>query len=35
MEWPNIEPEECQKLIGSMPRRLDAVIKAKGGYPKY
>ena len=35
MEWPKIEPQECQKLIESMPRRLDAVIKAKGGHTKY
>ena len=31
MEWPKIESEECQKLIESIPRRVDAVIKAKGG----
>ena len=35
VEWSKIEPEECQKLIESMPRRLDAVIKAKGGHTKY
>jgi transposase len=33
--WSNIEPEVCQNLIGSMPRRLEAVIKAKGGHTKY
>jgi hypothetical protein len=27
--------EECQKLIESMPRRIQAVLKAKGGYTKY
>ena len=27
--------EECQKLIESMPRRVQAVLKAKGGYTKY
>ena len=27
--WPKIEPEECQKLIKSMPRRLEVIIKAK------
>jgi len=25
----------CQKLIESMPRRIEAVIEAKGGYTKY
>jgi transposase len=34
-EWNNIPPEVCQNLIESMPRRLEAVIKAKGGHTKY
>lgn len=34
-EWEEIEPEECQRLIESMPRRLEAVIRAKGGHTKY
>ena len=34
-EWENIKPEVCQGLIESMPRRVAAVIKAKGGYTKY
>lgn len=34
-EWDEIRKEECQKLIESMPRRLEAVIKAKGGHTKY
>jgi transposase len=34
-EWGEIEPEVCQKLIESMPRRIGAVIKAKGGHTKY
>ena len=33
--WRNIPPEVCQNLIESMPRRLEAVIKAKGGHTKY
>jgi hypothetical protein len=33
--WNDIEPEVCQRLIESMPRRLEAVIKAKGGHTKY
>lgn len=35
VEWGMIEAEECQRLIESMPRRLEAVIKAKGGHTKY
>jgi hypothetical protein len=34
-EWDKIEPEVCQNLIESMPRRVEAVYKAKGGYTKY
>jgi transposase len=34
-EWNKIPAEVCQKLIESMPRRIEAVIKAKGGYTKY
>ena len=33
--WEDIPKEECQKLIESMPRRLAAVVRAKGGYTKY
>lgn len=33
--WGKIEPEVCQELIESMPRRIGAVIKAKGGHTKY
>ena len=35
VEWGNISVEECQKWIESMPRRIWAVIKAKGGHTKY
>ena len=35
VEWDKIEPEVCQNLIESMPRRVAAVIKAKGGHTKY
>jgi hypothetical protein len=35
VEWNKIPPEVCQNLIESMPRRIEAVIKAKGGYTKY
>ena len=34
-EWEAIKPEVCQNLIESMPRRIEAVIKAKGGHTKY
>ena len=33
--WDKIAKEECQKLIESMPNRVKAVYKAKGGYTKY
>jgi hypothetical protein len=33
--WDAIPAEVCQNLIESMPRRLEAVIKAKGGHTKY
>jgi DDE superfamily endonuclease len=34
-EWNNIGAEVCHNLIESMPRRVAAVLKAKGGYTKY
>ena len=34
-EWNKIPSEVCQNLIESMPRRLEAVIRAKGGHTKY
>ena len=34
-EWAKIEPSVCQGLIESMPRRIEAVLKAKGGHTKY
>ena len=35
VEWEKIGADVCQNLIESMPRRVEAVIKAKGGYTKY
>ena len=35
MKWEKISVEKCQNLIESMPRRIQAVLKAKGGYTKY
>ena len=34
-EWNKIPSKVCQNLIESMPRHVEAVIKAKGGYTKY
>jgi hypothetical protein len=34
-EWRKIEQKECQRLIESLPRQLQAVIWAKGGHTKY
>ena len=34
-EWVKISPIEVQKLLQSMPRRVAAVIAAKGGHTKY
>ncbi len=31
----SITPEQCHRLIDSMPRHIDAVIHAKGGPTKY
>ncbi len=33
--WASITPEQCHRLIASMPRRIDAVIHANGGPIKY
>ncbi len=33
--WACVTPEQCHRLIASMPRRIDAVIHAKGGRTKY
>jgi hypothetical protein len=34
-QWDNIDNSECEKLIESMARRVEAVIRARGGYTKY
>ncbi len=31
--WASIPPQQCHKLITSMPRRIEAVIKAKEPLP--
>ena len=33
--WDNMGPEVSQNVIESMPRRIKAVLKTKGGYNKY
>ena len=35
VEWEKIAVEECQKWIESIPRRIQAVFKVKGGHTKY
>ncbi|KAI1001933.1 hypothetical protein K3495_g6274 [Podosphaera aphanis] len=34
-EWAKIPADECQKPVEFRPRRIDAVIRAKGGHAKY
>ena len=34
-QWGKIDEEQCQKWIESMPRRIEAIIKAKGAHIKY
>jgi DDE superfamily endonuclease len=34
-EWNKIDSETCLKLIESMPRRIEAVLKAKGMWTDY
>ena len=33
--WASIKPEECRRLYESMPRRIQAVLAAKGKWTKY
>jgi transposase len=34
-EWEKIPKQDCINLIESMPKRVKALLKAKGGYTKY
>ena len=34
-EWDNLPKYRCSKLVASYPRRLEAVIAAKGASTKY
>ena len=33
--WASITPQQCHRLIASMPRCIDEVIHAKGAMTKY
>jgi len=33
--WDSIDPAVCLNLIDSMPRRVEALLKARGGHTKY
>ena len=33
--WADMDPQICKGLIGIIPRRLQDVIKVKGGPTKY
>jgi len=33
--WNNLSAEFLQELCASVPRRIDAILKAKGGHTKY
>ena len=33
--WWSIEPELCQRLVDSMPARIEAVLKAHGGHTRF
>lgn len=34
-EWEKIPPDFCQKLIITMPQRVEDVIKARGGHTRW
>lgn len=34
-EWESISPDICYKLVATMPKRVKAVIRARGGSIKY
>jgi transposase len=34
-EWNSFTEDECKRYVASMPKRIRAVIKAKGGYTRY
>ena len=34
-EWNGLSQRDLNKLVESLPRRIDAVIQARGGYTRY
>ena len=34
-EWNKIPTDVCKKLVESMPKRIEVVLKAKGGHTDY
>lgn len=34
-EWDALPTDGINKLVDSMPRRLDALIRVRGGHPQY
>ena len=34
-EWQNLSQNRIRRLTGSMRRRVEAVIRARGGYTRY
>ena len=34
-EWNTFTGDECKRCIDSMPQRIQAVLKTKGGYTRY
>lgn len=34
-EWMSISVDVCRDLVNSMPRRVKAVLSARGGYTRY
>lgn len=33
--WDSITPEDCQKLVSTMPKRVETVLKNKGGVTQF
>ena len=33
--WNELPADECARLVASMPERISAVFKAKGGFTRY
>ena len=34
-EWDKITPQQCEKLVGNMPARIRALLRANGRATKY